>query len=192
MRFVIILILLASCTPYQIQADSALRDLKSNQASVRADAILKLVKLNANEHSGEIAELLKDEDMSTRSSAVRALAEFQAEFAKDIAALLDTEYLYLRHDVIESLGVLQAKEYTKEIAFLLTDVDSSTLAYAVWALGNLQEKEYQNDIKKLSSDTTWCYFYNPNTKKYENSTVGKIAADVLKSWGMEPKVKDQK
>ncbi len=106
---------------------------------------------------------------------------------------------------METLGRLGAKEYTKEIAELLKDIDSLVRGSAAFALsllrakeytkeiakllknkeskgaaaltlGKLQAKEYAREVAKLLSDSSSCYIYDEVKHEMVKTTVAAVAA----------------
>ena len=118
--------------------------------------------LRAVEYEGEVAELLKGDEDLIRGFALEALGLFGIPtYAGTIAACLKDENAWVRCNALTALGRLEAKEHAKNIADLLND-SAVCIVYS--------------DVIK-----------DPTTVQFRTSrdaTVGSLAAQVLKDWGM--------
>ena len=84
-----------------------------------------------------------------------------------------------RGRAILDLGLLDAKEHTKDIAAFLKDKDENIRCNAIWALGQFEAKEYTKEIIGSLKDDAKVTFYNCET------TVSSVAEQVLKEWGLD-------
>lgn len=158
-------------------------------ASVRA--IEALVKLDAREQAGAIAQLMQDDPHFTvRIEAIRALAKFQAvQHVPDLVRLLkighqtdDRAYGKVRGEAARALARLGAKECAGDIAELLADKQAQARASAIKALGELGAVVYADEITALLSDPEEVVleFWDP---KPHVAKVKDIASELLRSWG---------
>ena len=100
---------------------------------------------------------------------------------------LKSEDPNVRSEAIFYLGLLDAKEHTKDIAMFLKDKDENIRRNAIWALGWLGAKEYTKEIVSSLKDDTKVIFCNCET------TISSVAEQVLKEWGVDTdKLKEKK
>jgi HEAT repeat protein len=106
----------------------------------------------AQNHKRELVQTMLGEFRSeTRKAAMYALVNLDSkENAKDIAMLLNDEFK--KGDAAKALALLDANEYTNQIAAMLKDESSLRRADAALALGVLRAKKYASDVAKLLKD----------------------------------------
>jgi HEAT repeat protein len=104
-------------------------------------AMYALVKLDAKEHSKEIATLLDEE--FRKAEAAKALALLGAtNYTRRIALLLKDKSGLVRSAAALALGVLAAKEQGSAVAELLKDPEDYVRNYAAAALMLMQAERY--------------------------------------------------
>ena len=144
----------------------ALQDLKSQDYSLRRNALWALAQLKAKKYSKNIAELLHDPDSRVRFVAAYAIGQINAkEYAPDLIKLLKDENAHVRYYAVKAIGSIQATEAINEIALLLKDsgeisavekikaaVDCTVRGAAATALGHLGAQQYAGQIKELLND----------------------------------------
>ncbi|MBC7817547.1 MAG: HEAT repeat domain-containing protein, partial [Planctomycetaceae bacterium] len=114
---------------------------------VRTAAIKTLAEFDATECAEQIASVLKEEVVSSEVAAAAgyALARLNGKaWSKDIATQLNDPTA--QGDAAKALALLDAKEYTKEIARLLDAHDSRIRSDALIALGILDAQDYRTQI----------------------------------------------
>jgi HEAT repeat protein len=109
-----------------------------------------------------IAALLKSDDLAVRSSGAVLLGVLgDPNSAADLIDLVRAKDLPVQEEAFRGadrryasigLGILEAKQYTKELAGFLSDGNSHVRAGAAAALGYLEAKEYAAQIAVLLDD----------------------------------------
>lgn len=192
----------------QVELERALQELTHDDPFVRMGAAKKLAILGATEHAKEIAALLRDSNPMVRLSATRTLSERlrATEHAKDIVILLHDEDNQVKRTAIEGLVHLNARQYTGKLVQLLNDPSADVRCAALWALEKLQGREHAKELAGLLADSETCLsppeqisleeaatvtregqevtFVSRNRQNV--TTVGEVAARLLKDWGFDP------
>ncbi len=171
----------------QAKIAKALKDLRDKDAIVRGFAAMTLAEMEAKQYAKEVVQLLNDKDALVKKWAAIALGSMHAnEYARDVVKLLKDKEAGVRESAAEALGEMKAKEYAKDVAALLKDMSMLVRISSVEALGRMNAKEFANDIASLLSDTETGDVYDEQKKAFMQKTVGTVAKQVLKDWGIDP------
>jgi hypothetical protein len=153
----------ASQPPKKLNAEEVrglMADLKSNDASTRNSAAMKLQTSEISEPPADLVEWavegVNEQESSHRIAAVKVLSDWgTAEHVPLLLKLLKEEELFGRHNVIRGLGRLKDKRAAEPLARLIA-TGGSDVYIAVEALGKIgpdAEDDVLMLLKEKHNDT---------------------------------------
>jgi len=128
--------------------------LSANDNDVRANAVLSLGKLNANDLKSRIVDLSTDGVSGVRSSVALALGFLDGS---DVFDIMDSMWKNEKDDVVRrsiciALGMLKSDEGIKVLEKAIKDKDYMVRLEAVKALGEIGTPACVNPLKKARFD----------------------------------------
>lgn len=130
--------------------------LKDNSAYIRELALEALADYDCPIVISSIIQMIDDDDPLIRTCALEKIAdlEVKSEEVKKVflKALFDKNSL-VRATVVESIGLLNLKEFSNDLERCLSDKDPLVRAYAAFALGQLKSAKSTSLLEeKLSKE----------------------------------------